>query len=241
MPRRARQLKRKQPKSLLRVLPSLGMNYPHTGYLLGHPHRDDSVVAALQKARLVPTRKAKKPSTKLDEALADMFALGLRPDIKIRLTAQNGGLLEFLSTLKKAVPWAQNISEPVFIELCERLVAARMVHRETSAAPWDVDRSSTATSIDQLHKEIRGLWNIAEFELYEFMGGYEEEDEASKANAPGPHTANDASGGVDVEMADAPAVLEGDVEEENITECVRQVDLENRMDPRHHWYRSEDI
>ncbi|KAI2782605.1 hypothetical protein F4815DRAFT_504781 [Daldinia loculata] len=234
MPRRRRQPKKKPFKSLLRVLPGLGMNYPHTGYLLGQPRKDDSVVTALEKAGLIPTGKGKAAtsSTKpVDEALADMFALGLRPDIKIHLTAQNGGLLEFLSALKKAVPWAQNIGESVFIELCERLVAARMVCRETSSEPWGPNRCSTATSIDEMYKEIRGLWNIAEFELYEIMGGYEEED-----NANGPSNA------MDVEMTDAPpTALEGDVEEENIREGVRQMNLKNRMNPRTYWYRSEDV
>ncbi|KAI1655383.1 hypothetical protein F4813DRAFT_391806 [Daldinia decipiens] len=238
MPRRRRQPKKKTFKSLLRALPEPGMNYPHTGYLLDQPSRDDSVVTALEKAGFIPTGKGKAAtsSTKpVDEALADMFTLGLRPDIKIHLTAQNGGLLEFLSALKKAVPWAQNIGESVFIELCERLVAARMVCRETSTAPWGPNLCSTAMSIDQTYKEIGGLWNIAEFELYEIMGGYEEEDEEDKANKSG-------STGMDVEMADAPPTsLEGDVEEENIREGVRQMNLKNRMNPRHYWYRSENV
>ncbi|KAI0843867.1 hypothetical protein F5Y00DRAFT_267130 [Daldinia vernicosa] len=228
MPQRRRKPKEEPFMSLLQVLPWPGMSYPYTGYLLGQPHRDDSVVTELEKAGLIPTGEgtAAINSTKsVDEALANMFALGLHPNIKIHLAAQNGGLLEFLSALKKAVPWAQNIEESVFIELCERLVAARMVYRETSIAPWDRHRCSTAMSIDQLYKEIGGLWNIAEFELYEIMGGYEEENDA-----------------MDVEMTDASSVAsEGDVEEENIGEGMRQINLKNRRNPRHHWYRSEEV
>ncbi|KAF3069700.1 hypothetical protein GL218_07886 [Daldinia childiae] len=237
MPRRRRQPKKKPFKSLLRVLPALGMNYPCTGYLLHRPRRDESVVMVLEKTGLIPTGKGKAATCSaelVDQALAEMFALGLHPDIKIHLTAQNGGLLEFLSALKKAVPWAQNLGESVFIELCERLVAARMVYRETSDKSWELNRCSTAMSIDQMYKDIRGLWNIAEFELYEIMGGYEEEDDAK-----GPSNTMDDT--MDVEMTDAPPIaLEGDVEEENIREGVRQMNIMNRANPRSYWYRSED-
>ncbi|KAI1464178.1 uncharacterized protein F4812DRAFT_468120 [Daldinia caldariorum] len=273
-------------KSLRTYLPEMGMEYPKTRYLLSQPHRDDRVVAALSKARLLPRGKAYFYSTRvLNEALAHMFSVALRRDIKKHLTRADGGVLEYISALRLATPWAQDLAESQFIELVERLVAARMVYREECEEPsssaalsaaFDLHRGRqqqrrhcrTAAAIDRLYAEVGGLWSVAEFELYEFVGGHEEEDNATAtaaapaATATGTGTGTAGAGNgtaaandndientpdtADVKMTDAHVAAQldddddddDDVARENVRAGVGRMRIRPRVDPRAYWFRS---
>ncbi|KAK6948985.1 hypothetical protein Daesc_009057 [Daldinia eschscholtzii] len=242
MPRQRAPAKKTTWKSLRAVLPDTGMDYPRTRYLLSQPRRDDSVVTELEKAGLIPKGKANIYSTKaLDEALAHMFTVALRPEIKKYLTGQQGGLLEFLSALRHATPWAQDLSEPTFIRFCERVVASRMVHRELSSAssPFDPrNRCQTAASIDRLYGEIGGLWNIAEFEVYEYMGGYEDDNDVVTTAANASETSPSVN--LDMTVAATAMALDDDVAQENVRQGVRQMNLNPRVHPRAYWFRSDE-
>ncbi|KAI1803627.1 hypothetical protein F4811DRAFT_571899 [Daldinia bambusicola] len=281
MPRQRTPAQRLVYKSLRAFLPDTGMEYPKRRYLLSQPSRDDCVVAALGQARLLPKGKAHFYSTRvLDEALAHMFTVALRRDITKHLTSPNGGVLEYISALRLATPWAHALAESQFIELVERLVASRMVYREETESSSSSRAASalssafdlrlgrrqqqkrrccrTAAAIDRLLSEVGGLWNVAEFELYEFMGGYDEEDDANGHGtgtgtagagndsaavvAEGGYVGNNEPESEDVEMMDADlaAQLDDDVARENVRRGVGRMRIRPRVNPRAYWFRSEE-
>ncbi|KAI1644464.1 uncharacterized protein F4817DRAFT_318777 [Daldinia loculata] len=167
----------------------------------------------------------------VDQALADMFTIGVKPEIINHLTSKDGGLLDFLSALKEAIPWARSLGESIFFQFFERLVKARKEWQENPRPPFDPSQHSrTARSIDNLLRETGDLWSKAEFEIYELVGGWEEDNENDE-NDDGPSTSNNGlSNDVHTNMGDLTTALEDGIEEENIREGVRKMNLNDEMD-----------
>ncbi|KAF3069822.1 putative glutamate carboxypeptidase 2 protein [Daldinia childiae] len=159
-----------------------------------------------------------------------MFAIAVEPEIINHLTAEDGGLLDLLSALKEATPWARSLGESVFFQFCECLVKARKEWQGNPRLPFDPSQhSQTARSIDNFLREIGDRWNDVEFEIYELVGGWEEDDENNE-NDSGPSTSNNGlTSGVDINMGDLTTALEDDIEEDNIREGVRRMDINDEM------------
>ncbi|KAK6948984.1 hypothetical protein Daesc_009056 [Daldinia eschscholtzii] len=228
-----------QQNDLIVFLPHAGMIYPPAGRFLNRQPRDVSVMVSFEKAGFAepgkgPRRRAKKM---IDEALAEMFTLGLQPEIISHLSAGGGGLLDFLSVLKHNVTWAKSIGESTFIQLCERLVKARRAWQENPRPPFDPSQQSkTARSIDALLGATEGYWNNVEFEIYELVGGWEEgddENENDKNKSEFSTPLDSTTGlpdGMQIDMGDLTTALEDFINEEAIREGVEQMDLNDRMD-----------
>ncbi|KAI1479254.1 hypothetical protein K445DRAFT_10081 [Daldinia sp. EC12] len=220
-------------------LPRAGMIYPPACRFLKRKRQDVRVMISFEKAGFAepgkgPRRRAKRV---IDEALAEMFTLGMQPEIISHLSAGGGGLLDFLCALKHNVTWAKRIGESTFIQLCERLVKARRAWQENPRPPFDPNQQSkTARSIDALLGATEGRWNGVEFEIYELVGGWEEgEDENGndKNNSESSTPLDSTTGlfdGMQIDMGDLTTALEDFINEDAIREGVEQMDLNDRMD-----------
>ncbi|KAI0839196.1 hypothetical protein F5Y06DRAFT_295814 [Hypoxylon sp. FL0890] len=224
-------------------LPTKGMILPVSGPVLGGKRRDTAIMKAFEVAKFAEVGKGPTNTAKsaVDQALAEVFTLATDPQIINHLTAEGGGLFDFLGKLRKAVPWLERTGESTFIKLCQCLVDARLAWKKSPRPPFDInEHSATARSIDVLLDAAGGHWSPAMFEIYEIVGGFDEdedEDEEEKAEEEGKasgaiqagksSSSAGPSGSADMEMTDLAAALEEDLQEEEIARGMEMMEIDD--------------
>ncbi|KAI0137625.1 hypothetical protein F4776DRAFT_671026 [Hypoxylon sp. NC0597] len=227
---------------LKEFLPRTGMIFPPASIVLGARRRDVGVMKAFEVANFAEVRKGPTTMARaaIDQALAETFTLAVDPRIFKHLRAEGGGLFDFLGALRKAVPWAGRVGEATFIKLCQCLVDARLAWKASPRFPFEINQHcATARSIDVLLEAAGGDWNNAMFDIYDFVGGFNEdeddnaggdeedkdEQEMSKAG-PSSSSADPSGSAADIEMTDLAAALEEDLQEEELRQRVEEMDLD---------------
>ncbi|OTA87349.1 hypothetical protein M434DRAFT_15496 [Hypoxylon sp. CO27-5] len=231
---------------LKEFLPRTGMVFPSANLVLGVRRKDTRVMKAFEVANFAEVRGGPTKTAKaaVDQALAETFTLALDPQIFKHLTTKGKGLFDFLGALKKAVPWAGRVGESTFIKLCQCLVDARLAWKASPRPPFDINQHcATARSIDVLLEAAGGRWSSAMFEIYEIVGGFNEdedededvegdeveeekgEQETSQAGLPS-SSADPSSSSVDIQMTDLAAALEEDLQEEELRQGFEEMDLD---------------
>ncbi|OTA68475.1 hypothetical protein K449DRAFT_450743 [Hypoxylon sp. EC38] len=187
---------------LKEFLPRTGMVFPSANLVLGARRKDTGVMKAFEVANFAEVRGGPTKTAKaaVDQALAETFTLALDPQIFKHLTTEGEGLFDFLGALNKAVPWAGRVGESTFIKLCQCLVDARLAWKASPRPPFDINQHcATARSIDVLLEAAGGRWSPAMFEIYEIVGGFDEDEDED---------------------------VEGDEEEEELRQGFEEMDLD---------------
>lgn len=162
------------------LLPKAGMVYPPgKSKGLDHDWRDKRVIIAIRYEVPLVTdthQMAKATKKAVDELLAAMFTAALEPTILVILT-EKGNLIDYLSEVRKSIPWAMKMGEPTFIKFFEFLVDARLAWKASPRPPFDTaEHCLLAKAIDEFQVRA-GPWNNAEIQLLDVVGGFASDED----------------------------------------------------------------
>ncbi|KAM0807045.1 hypothetical protein AB5N19_07384 [Seiridium cardinale] len=170
---------------LIDYLPKAGMLYKSTTLLLSRNARDAHLLRALKAANLVGDGKIsddefKQGKRNVEDAISAIFTTAASPNLVGLL--RSGELLDFESKLRESTPWAvaAAVGDSVFTEFLHALVDARHQWRMNPRAPFDVSQHPPAVlQIDAFLSVVGDDWARAEAnrQLYELVGGFDQEDE----------------------------------------------------------------
>ncbi|KAI2620413.1 hypothetical protein GGR54DRAFT_639450 [Hypoxylon sp. NC1633] len=166
---------------LVDFVPRAGMAYPPLDYLLGRQRRDASIMAALEQTGFAEPRHHpnRETRTTVDQVLADTLMAATEPHAFAYLCGEGDDIIDFLSALRDATPWAMQVGESVFIQFCYCLVEARKAWKRDPRPPYEIgEHSNTAKVIDILLESVGSRWRDADFEIYGELAGawYDDED-----------------------------------------------------------------
>ncbi|KAI1103637.1 hypothetical protein F4804DRAFT_352795 [Jackrogersella minutella] len=220
-------------------LPRVGMVYSsHKNFLRGRA-QDDQVVYALIQSGVIANRISQESDTNnkkaVDQALAGVFTLAMDPQIFGRLTAEGGGVLSLLCTLRNSIPWAQGMGQSVFVQLCQRLVEARQGWHDSPHPPFNVaEHSTTAQKIDAFLAVAGTRWNPVAFAMYSVLDSEQDNvvangvvDPAAASTSGAEETSNMAGFMADATMPSMMGLLEWAMTEDEGTEEGERMDLDN--------------
>ncbi|KAI1771961.1 hypothetical protein F4818DRAFT_444591 [Hypoxylon cercidicola] len=174
-------------------LPKAGMIWPVELDVLKQRWRDKKVLIALKKMVTVATdtRQMTKASKQaIDGALASIFSTAVQHPVLHVLTEQRNAL-DFLTALLLSNPLAAKLGEATFFRLFGALVEARLAWKANPRVPFDVNQHCLlAKSIDNF-LQLAPSWTNAELDIYEAVGGYDEEESDENENEPKESTNED--------------------------------------------------
>ncbi|KAI1404806.1 hypothetical protein F4819DRAFT_503397 [Hypoxylon fuscum] len=161
------------------LLPKSGMIYSLEKDILGHRDRDAKVLNALATTYSLgfgSRSKDKVCQESIDSILAGMFAsVRSNQDLMAKL---RGEPLEFLSVLRITTAWGQLVNDSPFFQMVKCLLNARRTWIADPRPPFDqLQHCRTARAIDEFLALAGTNWGVAEFTLYDLVGGWEEDGE----------------------------------------------------------------
>ncbi|KAI0839197.1 hypothetical protein F5Y06DRAFT_295815 [Hypoxylon sp. FL0890] len=157
--------------SLKDLLPRAGMTYSSEEDFLSRRDRDMKVFMALKQAGIINTANdtPEKASEKaVDKALADLFTLVAQPYVMFHILDEG---VDLPGLTQSTASWVRHIAEPVFTQLIQRLIDARLAWQKNPSEPLEIGQhSATARKIDMFMDFVEGQVNSAISGLFDIIG-----------------------------------------------------------------------
>ncbi|KAI1771962.1 hypothetical protein F4818DRAFT_454176 [Hypoxylon cercidicola] len=148
-------------------LPKAGMIYPPQACVFGRNYRDKNIRISLKQAGIIvnsPEVKRSHQMKMVDDTLAELFTLALRPDIFAKLTGQCHGSVDHLLALRDGTPWARRGWTVTWFKFFLGMVYARLKWKEYPREPFNIEQhAATAKSIDAFLDATKDLWSPVHF------------------------------------------------------------------------------
>ncbi|KAI1138151.1 hypothetical protein F5Y05DRAFT_413465 [Hypoxylon sp. FL0543] len=212
------------------LLPQVGMVYPFQKDFLSKEQRDEQVTAALKQAGIIDTGPGASDTTNkkaVDKALADLFTLVAQPYVTFHLPDEDVNLP---GMTQRTGSWVRHIAKPVFTQLIQSLINARVAWYKNPSEPFETNQhSATARKIDVFMDSVEGQVDRAISTLFDNIGEYSvkeyEEDSGEQAGATASSNADRSGSGLDVVMMDVAAVPEEELDQEKLRKGVEAIDI----------------
>ncbi|KAI1768113.1 hypothetical protein GGR53DRAFT_462636 [Hypoxylon sp. FL1150] len=218
------------------------MIYPPRPWAFGHLYCDRKILIALKQAGIIDrvrvSRRSELTKSKqtLDEALAGLFSLALRPPIFAKLTGQCQGSRDHLLALRDATPWARRGWTVTWFKFILGIVYARINWITNPTFPYDTEQhAATARSIDTFLDAAKDLWSPVHFSFKAGPPGNNkprgnEHSEEGEAVSPDVSPSTEISGDIEFDMGSLLAALTSDTAADDVIRGIERMVIEDDED-----------